>query len=81
MKKEEIRKEFFKLKLVGHSFSQCKNILKATTGFDFSTRTLKRWSARLDRSNWELKDISTRPHTIHFKVDNTLKSQLIDLRN
>jgi hypothetical protein len=29
MKKELIRKEFFKLKLKGHSYNQCRIILKA----------------------------------------------------
>jgi putative transposase len=81
MRKEEFRKEFFKLRIAGHSYAQCKSILRATIGSDFSIRTLKRWSARLDDGKWDLKDKSTKPHTIHFKVNDSLLSELIKLRN
>jgi len=81
MKKEEIRKEFFKLKVAGHSYSQCKRILKAICNVDFSIRTLKRWSKRLDKGNWDLIDKSTKPHTIHYKVDNNLKNKVLVLRD
>jgi hypothetical protein len=46
MKKEEIRKEFFKLRIKGHSYSQCRKILLASFGYDVNIRTLKRWTKK-----------------------------------
>lgn len=80
MKKEEIRKEFFRLRIKGHSYAQCKNILRAVYGFDASIRTLKRWSSRLEEGDWDLKDISRKPHTIRYKISNVLKKKVVDLR-
>ena len=80
MKKEEIRKEFFNLRAKGHSYSQCRRILKAKCQYDASIRTLKRWSARLNKGNWDLMDKSRKPHTIHRKVDERLKREVLDLR-
>ena len=80
MKKEEMRREFFKLKNKGHSYSQCKIILKAKYNFETSIRTLKRWIKRLDGGNWDLCDDSRRPHTIHYKVDELLRKKVIGLR-
>ena len=80
MKKEELRKEFFKLKIAGHSYAQCRRILKVTSGYEVTTRTLKRWTARLDRSSWDLCDSSRRPHVIHHKVNADIEGQIIRLR-
>lgn len=80
MKKEEIRREFFKLKDKGHSYSQCRGILKAKYGYEASTRTLKRWSNRFDVDNWDLCDKSRRPHIIHYKVDKNLKQKVLKIR-
>ena len=41
MKKEEIRKEFFKLKIKGHSYNQCRKILFIKYNFEVTNRTLK----------------------------------------
>ena len=61
MKKQLIRKEFFKLKINGHSYSQCKIILKARYNHEVIIRTLKRWMNRLDNEdNWDLNDKSRR---------------------
>lgn len=80
MKKEEIRKEFFKLKNEGHSYSQCRTILKAKYGFEMATRTLKRWIKRLDSGEWNLCDKSRRPYTIHYKITPTIEQEVISLR-
>jgi|SRR3989338_4384204 len=80
MRKEELRKEFFKFKIAGHSYAQCRRILKATQGYDVTTRTLKRWAARLDKNTWDLRDSSTRPHTIHHKINPEIEGQIILLR-
>lgn len=80
MKKEEIRKEFFKLKNKGFSYAQCKRVLKAKFEYDISTRTLKRWTNRLDDGKWDLMDCSRRPYTIHTKVDKSIEKEVLFLR-
>ncbi len=80
MKKSEIRKEFIKLKNKGHSYNQCKRIIKAKYGYETTTRTLKRWIKRFDTEDWDLNDASKRPHTTHPKVSQELKKEVIDLR-
>ncbi len=81
MKKEEIRKEFFKLRIKGNSYAVCIRILKALFGFETSKRTLQRWNKRLDENNWDLKDKSTRPKKVHTKITSNIESKIIKLRN
>jgi transposase InsO family protein len=80
MKKEEIRREFFKLKNKGFSYKQCRRILKAKYGFEITTRTLKRWIKRLDRGDWDLRDKSKRPKTIYYKVNRDIEKKVLSLR-
>ena len=80
MKKEEIRKEFFKLKNKGFSYSQCKRILKAQFDYELSLRTLKRWKHKLEYQSWNLLDNSRRPKLIHTKVTKEIESDIIKLR-
>jgi len=58
MNKEDLRKQFFNLKLKGHSYTQCVKILNAMFSFKVNSRTLKRWVNWLDKGNWDLKDLS-----------------------
>ena len=68
MEKEQIRKEFFKLKLKGHSYSQCRIIIKTKYNYETTTRTLKRWMNRLDNcDSWDLKDESRKPKKFIIK--------------
>ena len=80
MKKEEIRKEFFKLKNKGFSYFQCKRILKAQFEYEVTVRTLKRWKNRLEFQSWNLLDKSRRPNKIHTKVTGKIESEVLDLR-
>jgi transposase InsO family protein len=80
MKKEEIRREFFKLKNKGHSYVQCRRILKAKYEYEVNTRTLKRWIKRLDLGNWDLKDKSTRPNILYHKVMPDVEKEVLGLR-
>lgn len=80
MEKEELRKQFFKLRIKGHSYSQCRSILKAKHGFKTTTRTLKRWVKRLDLGDWDLCDKSRRPHTIHYKITLQTEQEVVSLR-
>jgi len=82
MKKEEIRKIFFKLKLKGHSYNQCRKILKVKHNYEVTNRTLKRWMYKLDNSkNWNLEDNSRRPKTIHKKITKEIEEKIIYIRN
>jgi len=82
MIKELIRKEFFKLKLKGHSYNQCKIILKAKYNYRVTTRTLKRWIKRLDNcNNWDLRDKSRKPNKIHYKLTSEIEKKIIEIRN
>jgi len=80
MNKVEIRKEFFKLKIKGFSYIQCRRILRAKYDYVVTIRTLKRWIKLFDNENWDLKDKSCRPKTIHYKVNKDIEQQVISLR-
>ncbi len=51
MKKEEIRKEYFKLRTKGHTNNQCRIILKAKYNYEVNIRTLRRWTNKLNQGN------------------------------
>jgi len=81
MKKEEIRKEFFKLRIQRHSYNQCRKILKSKYEFEVTVRTLKRWRKRIETDDWNLSDMSTKPKNIHKKVNLELENKIINIRN
>lgn len=81
MKKEEIRKEFFKLKHKGNSYAVCIRVLKAQLGFEVSERTLQRWMKRLNNEDWNLKDLSTKPKNIKRKITSDIENEVIEIRN
>lgn len=80
MEKENIRKEFLKLKTKGFSYSQSKKILKGRFNYAVSIRTLKRWVKRLDKGDWDLRDISRKPYKIHNKINKEIEQTVISLR-
>jgi len=80
MKKEEIRKEFFKLKIKGHTNNQCRKILIVQFGHEVCKRTLQRWNQRLNQDNWDLCDESKRPKTIHYKITPEIEEKIISIR-
>ena len=81
MKKEEIRKTFFKLKLEGHSYNQCRIILKAKYDYEVNSRTLQRWMYSLDNNDkWDLRDKSRRPKTIHRKITDKIENEVLAIR-
>ena len=81
MKKYEVRKEFFKLKNNGHSYSQCSKILYAKFRYEVTPRTLQRWNEKLMKIDWDLRDKSRRPKIIHKKITDEMKSKIISIRN
>lgn len=80
MKKEEIRKEYFKLKNKGHTNSQCKKIIKAKYGYEVTIRTLRRWTNRLNNSEWDSTDNSKRPKTIYTKITPKIEDKVLRIR-
>jgi transposase InsO family protein len=80
MEKHEVRKEFFKLKIKGHSYNQCRKILFTQFGYEITSRTLQRWNERLNKTEWDLKDASKRPKTIHVKITSETEKKIINLR-
>jgi len=80
MKKEGIRKEFFKLKNKGFSYKKCKILIHSQYDYQVSTRTLKRWVSRLDNTEWDLRDTSRKPHTIHYKTNPEIVKKISALR-
>jgi hypothetical protein len=80
MKKEEIRKEFFKLRIKGHSYSQCIKLLKVMFGLETTKRTLQRWTKRINSEEWNLKDNSTKPKTIHYKITSETENKILLIR-
>src|SRR3989344_6440609 len=81
MNKEEVRKEFFKLKNKGHTNNQCRKIILAQFGYEVTIRTLRRWTQRLNKTEWDLYDKSTRPNKIYRKITSEIESKVIILRN
>lgn len=81
MKKELVRKEFFKLKQNGHSYSQCSKILYAKYKYEIHPRTLQRWTNRLDNAaDWDLRDKSRRPKTIYRKITKEAEQKIISIK-
>jgi len=80
MKKEEIRKEYFKLRIKGHTNNQCRIILKAKHDYEVNIRTLRRWTERLNKTEWDLRDLSKRPKNINYKISPEVKNKIIRLR-
>lgn len=81
MKKEDIRKEYFKLRIKRHSQNQCRKIIFAQLGFEVSKRTLQRWTKKLNETEWDLKDKSTKPKTIHKRILPQHELKILELRN
>ena len=80
MKKHILRREFLKLKSRGHSYKECQKIIEERYQIKKSIETLKRWWKRFNASEWDFKDTSQRPKTIHYKFNNKQKDIVVDLR-
>jgi transposase InsO family protein len=80
MNKEGIRKEFFKLKFKGHSYSQCRKLILAQFGYEVTARTLQRWERKLRTNKWDLKDESKKPKTSYTKITSNIETKVINIR-
>ena len=80
MKRHILRREFLKLKLNNNSYRKCKNILEQRFEIKVSIITLKRWMKRFNEIDWNLRDSSQRPKTIHYKFTDKDKQRVVDYR-
>ena len=80
MKKEEVRKKFFQLRIKGHSYNQCRKILLIKYEYEVHNRTLQRWDERLRKTDWNLKDYSKKPNTICKKITPEIEKQVIKIK-
>jgi len=80
MKKEEVRREFFKLKYKGFSYAKCKILIGSQFDYQVSIRTLKRWHCRLENTQWDLRDLSRRPHKICRKITPEIVARVREIR-
>lgn len=81
MKKEIIRREFFKLRIKQKSYSKCQIILKDEYSYSVSIRTLKRWQKRFSQEEiWDLKDNSRKPKIVRYKLTNQAREQILSMR-
>ena len=81
MKKELIRREYFNLREKGHTNNKCRIILRSKYNFDINIRTLRRWTERLNKTEWDFRDKSKRPKTIHKRIDEEIEKKVLDLRS
>lgn len=81
MKKEDIRREYFKLRIKGHTNNQCRKIILAQFGYEVNIRTLRRWTNKHNNEELYFKDNSKIPKTIHYKINPKIESRIIDIRN
>ncbi len=80
MKKEELRKEYFKLRNNGHTNNQCRKILFTKFNFEVNIRTLRRWTNKLYNTDWDYLDKSRRPKTIHRKITEELEEKIVSIK-
>jgi len=81
MKKDIIRREFFKLRIKQKSYSKCQFLLKKEHEYPVNIRTLKRWQKRFSEDdNWDLRDDSRKPKTLYHKITDQAKEQIIVMR-
>ena len=80
MRKEEVRKEFFKLKNIGHTNKQCRKIIIVQFGYEVTIRTLQRWNRKLNFGDWNLCDQSKRPKLIHYKITSEIEKKIVQIK-
>jgi transposase-like protein len=81
MKKEDIRKEYFYLRIKGHTNNQCRKILLAQFGYEVNIRTLRRWTNKHNNQDWDFRDNSTTPKTIRYKITPEIENKVLAIRN
>lgn len=80
MKKEIIRREAIKLRIVGKRYSVISLLLHELYGYEVNLRTIKRWYKRFQEEDWDFKSKSTKPKKIYYKFALQDKEEVIKIR-
>jgi transposase InsO family protein len=80
MKKEIVRREALKEKLKGKSYPEVIQFLKERFDYSVTKATLINWMKRFNESEWDFRDISQRPKTIHYKFTKENKKEVVNCR-
>lgn len=80
MKKEIVRREAIKEKLRGKSYNEVINFLKERFEYSVTKMTLINWMNRFNKTDWDFRDTSQKPHTIHYKFTEKDKKQVVAYR-
>ena len=81
MKKEEVRREAIKLRFKYKSYARIQKIIEEKYKYKISRKAIKLWWNRFNKGDWNLKDNSKKPKTIHYKFYAEDIEQAIWLRN
>jgi transposase InsO family protein len=80
LKREIIRREAIKLKLQNKTSKEIIDYLKQRFDYPITRMTLSRWMNRFNQTEWDFKDISQRPKTIHKKFTEQDKLLVVEQR-
>lgn len=80
MKKEIVRREAIKEKLRGKSYTEVIRFLKERFDYSVTKVTLINWMNRFNESEWDFRDTSQRPKTIHYKFTKEHKKEVVNNR-
>ena len=80
MKKEIVRRDAIKEKLKGKSYKQVISFLKERFEIVVTKRTLINWMNKFNKTDWDFRDKSQRPHTIHYKFTEKEKQIVVKVR-
>jgi transposase InsO family protein len=80
MKKEIIRREAIKLKISNRTYKEVIQNLKERFDYSITERTLINWMKRFNQTDWDFKDKSQRPKTIHKKFTEKDKLLVVEQR-
>ena len=80
MKKHIIRREAIKYKNSGKTYKETIKFLQEKFNYSITKMTLIRWIKRLDTTEWDLKDKSTKPKKLQTKFSEKDEKEIINLR-
>jgi len=80
LKKEIIRREAIKLRLQGKTYKEIIAFLKERFDYFTTKRTLINWMKKFNETDWDFRDNSQRPKTIHYKFTDKDRMNVVSLR-
>ena len=66
--------------MVGKTYPKISLFLWEVYNYNVSARTLRRWYKRLQQTDWNFKDNSKKPNTIHYKFRDKDRQEVIKIR-